>query len=67
MQLSSCIGMISAGKLTIGTREGSFPGMIEKHTFNVVVVGEGKGVGIGDGAAQGRAVSYKGDRVEFKP
>ena len=56
-----------AGKLTIGTREGSFPGMIEKHTFNVVVVGEGKGVGIGDGAAQGRAVSYKGDRVEFKP
>ncbi len=57
----------SAGKLTIGTREGSFPGMIEKHTFNVVVVGEGKGVGIGDGAAQGRAVIYKGDRVEFKP
>jgi alpha-D-xyloside xylohydrolase len=56
----------TAKTLTFGAREGSFPGMLEKHTFNVVVVGEGKGVGIGDGAGQAHAVVYKGDRVEAK-
>ena len=57
-----------AGKtLTIGAREGSFPGMLEKHTFNVVLVGEGRGVGIGDSSAQGRSVAYTGDRVAVKP
>lgn len=53
--------------LTFGKREGSFPGMLEKHTFNVVVVGEGHGVGIGDNSAQGRGILYKGDRVVLKP
>jgi alpha-D-xyloside xylohydrolase len=55
-----------AGTLTFGAREGSFPGMLEKHTFNVVAVSEGKGVGIRDGSAQTRAVSYSGDRVVVK-
>jgi alpha-D-xyloside xylohydrolase len=57
----------AARTLTLGAREGTFPGMVEKHTFNVIVVGAGKGVGIGDGAAQGRAVSYAGDQVVVKP
>jgi alpha-D-xyloside xylohydrolase len=57
----------AAGTLSFGAREGTFPGMVEKHTFNVIVVGAGKGVGIGDGAAQGRAVSYAGDQVVVKP
>ncbi len=56
----------AAKTLSFGAREGSFPGMLEKHTFNVVVVGEGKGVGIGDSAAQAHAVVYKGDRIEAK-
>ncbi len=57
-----------AGKtLTIGAREGSFPGMLEKHTFNVVVVGAGRGAGIGDSSAQGRSVTYTGDRIAVKP
>ena len=38
----------AAKTLTFGAREGSFPGMLEKHTFRVVVVGEGTGVGIGE-------------------
>jgi alpha-D-xyloside xylohydrolase len=57
----------AAKMLTIGAREGSFPGMLEKHTFNVVVVGGGKGVGIGDSAAQAEGIIYKGDRVILKP
>ncbi len=56
----------AAGTLTFGAREGSFPGMLEKHTFNVVVVGEGRGAGIGN-ATQTRAVEYKGERVALKP
>jgi alpha-D-xyloside xylohydrolase len=57
----------AARTLTLGAREGTFPGMVEKHTFNVIVVGAGKGVGIGDGAAQGRSVSYTGDQAVVKP
>jgi alpha-D-xyloside xylohydrolase len=57
----------AAKTLTFGSREGSFPGMPEKHTFNVVVVGEGRGVGIGDSTAQARGVIYKGDRVVLRP
>ena len=57
----------TAKSLTFGTREGSFPGMLEKHTFNVVVVGEGKGIGVGDSATQAQAVVYKGDQVVVKP
>jgi hypothetical protein len=40
--------------------------MLGKHIFNVIVVGEGKGVGIGDSAAQAHTVVYKGDGVEAK-
>jgi alpha-D-xyloside xylohydrolase len=57
----------AAKTLTIGARQGSFPGMLEKHTFNVVVVGEGHGVGTGDNAGQVRSVIYKGDREVLKP
>ena len=55
-----------ARTMTIGAREGSFPGMLKKHTFNVVVVGEGKGVGIGDSGGEAHAVVYKGVAVEAK-
>jgi alpha-D-xyloside xylohydrolase len=52
--------------LTLGAREGSFTGMLEKHTFNVIVVGEGRGVGVGEAAAQAHALTYKGERMEAK-
>jgi len=57
----------AAKTLAFGNREGTFPGMLEKRTFNVIVVGEGRGVGIGESAAQARGVIYKGDRVVMKP
>jgi len=42
-----------AGKtLTIGAREGSFPGMLRERTFNVVV-----------GTGAGKAVRYAGEKV----
>jgi hypothetical protein len=40
--------------------------MLKKHTFNVVVVGTGKGVGAGETAPQAHAVIFTGDRVEAK-
>ncbi len=46
----------AAKTLTFGAREGSYPGMTETHTFNVVVVGEGRGVGIGESTAQARGL-----------
>jgi alpha-D-xyloside xylohydrolase len=57
----------TAKTLTFGARRGGYPGMPEKHTFNVVVVGEGRGVGIGDSTGQARGILYKGDRVVLKP
>jgi alpha-D-xyloside xylohydrolase len=57
----------AAKTLTIGARQGSFPGMLEKHTFDVVVVGEGNGVGTGDNTGRTRSLSYKGDREVLKP
>ena len=57
----------AAETLTFAARQGSFPGMLQKHTFNVVVVGEGRGVGVGESAAQTHSVIYEGDRVTLKP
>ena len=57
----------TAKTLTFGARQGSFPGMLEKHRFNVVVVGEGRGAGIGDSTTQANRVVYKGERVALKP
>nr|NQU90722.1 DUF5110 domain-containing protein [Bacteroidota bacterium] len=45
--------------LTIGDRQGSFPGMLEERTFNIVVVEKGTGVGV-DIASPQEAVEYAG-------
>ena len=57
----------SAKTLTIGARQGSFPGMLEKHTFNVVLVGQGSGVGAGSTAGKTRSVTYTGEQLAVKP
>jgi alpha-D-xyloside xylohydrolase len=57
-----------AGKtLTVGAREGSFPGMLAKRTFKVVVVGKGHGVGIGETEGAEKTVEYAGEKVSVKP
>ncbi len=49
--------------LTIGERKGSFAGMIENRTFNVVIVGENHGAGVETAGEPDRAVQYSGREV----
>jgi alpha-D-xyloside xylohydrolase len=53
----------STHTLTIGERKGSFPGMIENRTFNVVVVGQDHGVGVSPTTAPDKSVQYSGKAV----
>lgn len=46
--------------LTIGDREGSFPGMLKERTFHVVMVREGHGVGVDATVEHDQAVAYAG-------
>ena len=56
-----------AKTLTIGAREGSFPGMLEKRTFRVVVVGAGHGTGIAASEKADKTVAYSGEKAVVKP
>jgi alpha-D-xyloside xylohydrolase len=57
-----------AGKtLTVGAREGSFPGMLAEHTFRVVIVGKGHGVGVGESELAEKTVEYTGEKLVVKP
>jgi alpha-D-xyloside xylohydrolase len=52
-----------AKTLTIGTRAGSYTGMPEKRTFNVVFVGESHGAGVEVTATADQSVPYDGAQV----
>jgi alpha-D-xyloside xylohydrolase len=52
--------------LTFGAREGSYPGMAAGHTFNVVIVASGHGVGGEVTDAPDKAVQYAGTKVSVK-
>jgi alpha-D-xyloside xylohydrolase len=47
-------------QMTIGQRSGSFPGMLEKRTFHIVLVDKGIGTGIEISAKTNKAVTYNG-------
>ena len=49
--------------LTIGERQGKFPGMLANHTFRVVFVAEDHGAGIAPFANPDRIVSYTGNTI----
>jgi alpha-D-xyloside xylohydrolase len=49
--------------LTIGEREGSFPGMLESRTFRIVFVGRGHGTGIGLTGQADQVVQYTGKPI----
>ena len=55
----------TAKTLTFGARQGGFPGMSQNHIFNVVVVSEGHGVGVG--SETGRSLVYNGDQIVSRP
>jgi alpha-D-xyloside xylohydrolase len=49
--------------LTIGDRKGSFTGMLENRTFQIVFVGEGHGAGIAPTVQPDKVVQYSGKQV----
>ena len=51
--------------LTIGTRQGSFPGMLTNRTFRVVWVSSGHGVGTGFTPTADATISYNGTSVQI--
>jgi alpha-D-xyloside xylohydrolase len=52
--------------LTIGARQGSYPGMNPDHTFDVVIVAPGHGVGGEPTANPDKTVHYGGSAAEVK-
>ncbi len=53
-----------SSSLTLGTREGSFPGMAEKRKFRVVLVAAGRGVGVNATGTTDAEISYQGKEVQ---
>ena len=53
-------------ELSIGARQGDFPGMIKERTFRVVLVSPGQGTGIKP-ASQALEVHYNGNATLAKP
>jgi alpha-D-xyloside xylohydrolase len=49
--------------LTIGSRQGSFPGMLDRRTFNIVWVGEGHGCGVNPSETVDKTVAYDGKAI----
>jgi alpha-D-xyloside xylohydrolase len=49
-----------AGLLTIGNRRGSFPGVLKRRTFRVVIVRAGHGTGMASSSAPDATIEYEG-------
>jgi alpha-D-xyloside xylohydrolase len=52
--------------LTIGERQGSYPGMLASRTFQIVRVAAGKAVGYPSTAAPDKTVTYTGSAQEIR-
>jgi len=57
----------ASSTLTIGERKGSFPGMLQSRTFQVVFVSEGHGVGVDGADRPDRNITYTGTAVSAQP
>jgi alpha-D-xyloside xylohydrolase len=57
----------AASTLTIGKREGSYPGMQQARTFEVVLVAKAKSVGFSFTPKADKSVRYDGAAIELKP
>ena len=55
-------------ELSISERKGSFPGMLKKRTFKVVLVNENKGTGVDETKTADKLIEYEGKpvKVSFK-
>ena len=56
----------AAHTLTIGARQGTFPGMLARRTFRVVWVKPGHGVGLAPAPAADKTIAYDGRAVVVK-
>lgn len=56
----------ATGTLSIGARQGQYPGMPAKRNFRVVVVDSTHGIGAQTQSDTGRTVSYDGSAVEVR-
>ena len=52
--------------LTIGRREGSFPGMLQRRTFELVLVSKARPVGFSFAPKPDRSLSYDGEAVSVR-
>jgi alpha-D-xyloside xylohydrolase len=52
--------------LTIGGREGAFPGMLDSRKFNIVIVNRGKGGGENTVSEPDKVITYTGKKVTVK-
>jgi alpha-D-xyloside xylohydrolase len=55
-----------ARKLSISNRKGSFPGMLNKRTFMVVIVGDNHGTGVAITKKTDKIVVFEGKAMEVK-
>jgi alpha-D-xyloside xylohydrolase len=53
----------AAGKLTVGARKGTYTGILASRTFNVVLVGASKGIGVDVTAAADQTIKYDGSET----
>jgi len=53
--------------LTIGSREGEFPGMLRNRTFRIVLVRENHGTGSSPEDKPERVVQYSGNQISITP
>ncbi len=57
----------AASTLTIGDRNGQFPGMLEKRAFRVIFVSENHGVGVSPSDEADKVVEYSGKQITVAP
>jgi alpha-D-xyloside xylohydrolase len=53
--------------LTIGDRQGQFPGMLASRTFRVIFVSENHGVGVAPSEMADKVVQYSGKQITVTP
>ncbi|RPI02581.1 MAG: DUF5110 domain-containing protein [Ignavibacteriae bacterium] len=53
-------------KLTIDSRKGVYPGMLKEHTFNILLVSENNGAGVGASSRIDKRINYSGSKTVVK-
>src|SRR5262249_10935979 len=53
----------SEQKLTIGSRQGQFPGLLERRTFRIVFVSANHGIGIDPSPRADKTIEYAGSAI----